>query len=77
MLYEVITKLALIRQLMSTSGQGDAKAHVRIGWLRSVCNIYHAFAVCSFADELAHEAGADPRDYLLRLAGPSRKVNLV
>lgn len=54
---------------------GDAKAHVRIGWLRSVCNIYHAFAVCGFADELAHAAGADPRDYLLRLAGPSRKVN--
>ena len=54
---------------------GDAKAHVRIGWLRSVCNIYHAFAVCSFADELAHAAGADPRDYLLRLAGSSRKVD--
>ena len=54
---------------------GDAKAHVRIGWLRSVCNVYHAFAVCGFADELAHEAGADPRDYLLRLAGPSRKVD--
>jgi isoquinoline 1-oxidoreductase beta subunit len=54
---------------------GDAKAHVRIGWLRSVCNIYHAFAVCCFADELAHAAGADPRDYLLRLAGPPRTVN--
>jgi isoquinoline 1-oxidoreductase beta subunit len=54
---------------------GDARAHVRIGWLRSVCNIYHAFAVCGFADELAHAAGSDPRDYLLRLAGPSRKVN--
>jgi len=54
---------------------GDAKAHVRIGWLRSVCNIYHAFAICGFADEMAHEAGADPRDYLLRLAGQSRKVN--
>ncbi len=54
---------------------GDAKAHVRIGWLRSVCNIYHAFAVCCFADELAHAAGADPRDFLLRLAGPSRRVN--
>ena len=53
---------------------GDAKAHVRIGWLRSVCNIYHAFAVCGFADELADAAGADPRDYLLRLAGPSRNV---
>ena len=26
-----------------------AKAHVRIGWLRSVANIYHAFAVQSFA----------------------------
>jgi isoquinoline 1-oxidoreductase beta subunit len=54
---------------------GDAKAHVRIGWLRSVCNIYHAFAVCGFADELARAANADPRDYLLRLAGPSRKVD--
>ena len=54
---------------------GDAKAHVRIGWLRSVCNVYHAFAVCGFADELAHLAGEDPRDYLLRLAGPPRKVN--
>ena len=54
---------------------GDAKAHVRIGWLRSVCNVYHAFAVCGFADELAHAAGADPRDYLLQLAGPSRKVD--
>ena len=54
---------------------GDAKAHVRIGWLRSVCNIYHAFAICGFADELAHEAGADARDYLLRLAGRSRKVD--
>lgn len=54
---------------------GDAKAHVRIGWLRSVCNIYHAFAVSSFADELAHVAGADPRDYLLDLLGPPRLVD--
>jgi len=54
---------------------GDAQAHVRIGWLRSVCNIYHAFAVCGFADELANLAGADPKDYLLQLVGPPRKVN--
>src|SRR4029453_15703900 len=29
---------------------GPAKPQVRIGWLRSVANIYHAFAVHSFAD---------------------------
>lgn len=54
---------------------GDAKAHVRIGWLRSVCNVYHAFAVSSFADELAHIAGRDPKDYLLELIGPPRLVD--
>jgi isoquinoline 1-oxidoreductase beta subunit len=53
-----------------------AQAHVRIGWLRSVANIYHAFAVSSFADELAHAAGADPRDYLLSLIGAPRKLDL-
>ena len=36
---------------------GPATAQVRIGWLRSVANIYHAFAVQTFADELAHAAG--------------------
>jgi isoquinoline 1-oxidoreductase beta subunit len=55
---------------------GPAKAHVRIGWLRSVANIYHAFAVLSFADELAHAAGRDPADYLLELIGPPRILNL-
>ncbi|MCU1336443.1 MAG: aerobic-type carbon monoxide dehydrogenase, large subunit-like protein [Bryobacterales bacterium] len=55
---------------------GEAVNHVRIGWLRSVANIYHAFAVCSFADELAHAAGRDPKDYLLDLIGPPRLVDL-
>lgn len=54
---------------------GDAKGHVRIGWLRSVANIYHAFAVQSFAAELAHAAGRDQKDYLLELIGPPRKVD--
>lgn len=55
---------------------GEAVNHVRIGWLRSVANIYHAFAVCSFADELAHAAGRDPKDYLLELIGPGRIIDL-
>jgi isoquinoline 1-oxidoreductase beta subunit len=49
---------------------------VRIGWLRSVSNIYHAFAIGSFADELAHAARVDPRDHLLQLIGEPRRLDL-
>ncbi|MCP5023379.1 MAG: xanthine dehydrogenase family protein molybdopterin-binding subunit [bacterium] len=48
---------------------GKAVAHVRIGWLRSVANIYHVFAVSSFTNELAHLAGQDPAQYLHDLIG--------
>lgn len=56
------------------SENGPAVAHVRIGWLRSVANIYHAFAVQSFANELAYAANRDPYDYLLGLIGSGRIV---
>ena len=54
---------------------GKAAAHIRIGWLRSVSNVYHAFAVQSFAAELAAAAGRDQKDYLLELFGPPQHVN--
>jgi len=57
------------------SENGKAVAHVRIGWLRSVANIYHAFAVQSFANELAYAANRDPYDYLLGLMGNGRTID--
>jgi isoquinoline 1-oxidoreductase beta subunit len=53
---------------------GPAPAHVRIGWLRSVANIYHAFAVHSFVDELAQLAKRDAVEYLLDVIGKARII---
>src|SRR5437764_2017908 len=53
----------------------DATAHTRIGWFRSVSNIPHAFAVQSFVAELAAAAGRDPKDFLLELIGPARRID--
>jgi isoquinoline 1-oxidoreductase beta subunit len=54
---------------------GPIQAHVRIGWLRSVANIYHGFAVQTFTDELAHRAKRDPLEFLLGLIGPDRTLD--
>jgi isoquinoline 1-oxidoreductase beta subunit len=54
---------------------GPAKGHVRIGWLRSVANIYHGFGIQSFTDELATRAHRDPLEYLLDLIGPARTID--
>ena len=54
---------------------GKAPAHIRIGWLRSVANVYHAFAVQSFAAELAAAAGRDQKDFLLDLFGPPALID--
>ncbi len=53
---------------------GSAPAHVRIGWMRSVCNIQQAFAVQSFIHELAHATKRDPRDMLMTVLGPARTL---
>jgi isoquinoline 1-oxidoreductase beta subunit len=56
--------------------RGPARAPLRIGWLRSVAHVYHAFAIGSFAGELAAAARRDPLEYLLELIGPPRHVDL-
>ncbi|MBM3821524.1 MAG: xanthine dehydrogenase family protein molybdopterin-binding subunit [Verrucomicrobia bacterium] len=53
---------------------GPAENHVRIGWLRSVANVYHAFAIHSFLDELAQAARRDPVEYFLDVLGADRVV---
>jgi isoquinoline 1-oxidoreductase beta subunit len=54
---------------------GEAEAHTRIGWFRSVSNIPHGFAVQSFFAELANATGRDPKEVLLALIGPPRIVD--
>ena len=43
------------------------RAGARIGWLRSVCNIFHAFSANVFADEMAAAAGRDPIEHRLAM----------
>jgi isoquinoline 1-oxidoreductase beta subunit len=50
----------------------EGKAYARFGWLRSVANIYHAFAIHGFLDELAHARGIDPADHLREMLGAPR-----
>jgi isoquinoline 1-oxidoreductase subunit beta len=53
---------------------GPAPAHTRIGWLRSVANIYHAYGIHSFVGEMARAAGKDQVEYVLALLGPDRMM---
>ena len=47
---------------------------VRVGWLRSVCNIFHAFSANVFADEMAAAVGRDPIEHRLSLIPESGKL---
>jgi len=51
---------------------GRVASSVRIGWMRSVCNMFHATAVQSFMDELAHELGRDPVEFHMAMLGAPR-----
>ncbi|ABG41026.1 Twin-arginine translocation pathway signal [Paraglaciecola sp. T6c] len=52
-----------------------APAHVRIGWIRSVSNIQHGFAIGSFVDELAAKSSISPHQMWLNLIGDDRIVD--
>ena len=51
---------------------GEAMAHTRIGWFRSVSNIPRAWAIQSFSAELADELGKDQLEMMLELIGSDR-----
>jgi isoquinoline 1-oxidoreductase beta subunit len=55
---------------------GEAEAHTKIGWWRSVSNVPHGFAIQSFAAELASAAGKDQKAFLLDLIGPPRILDV-
>lgn len=52
----------------------ESTAHTRIGWLRSVSNIHHAFAICTMLDEIAETTGVDPVDQALQLLGEDKDL---
>jgi isoquinoline 1-oxidoreductase subunit beta len=52
----------------------EAISKTRIGWLRSVSNIQHAFAIGSMLDEIATYRKVDPVANLLELLGPDRLI---
>jgi isoquinoline 1-oxidoreductase beta subunit len=55
---------------------GEAEAHTKIGWWRSVSNVPHSFAIQSFVAELAAAAGKDQKAFLLDLIGLPRIVEV-
>ena len=53
----------------------DTQAKIRIGWLRSVANIHHAYAVGCTLDEVARARGVDPVQNMLDMLGDDRMID--
>lgn len=53
----------------------ESKAHTRIGWLRSVSNIHHAFAISCMLDEIAEAKNMDPVDFILSILAENKDLN--
>jgi isoquinoline 1-oxidoreductase beta subunit len=54
----------------------QATAHLRIGWMRSVCNIQHGFALGSFVDEVAITCGKSTQQTWLDLLGDDKLLDV-
>lgn len=53
----------------------ESKAHTRIGWLRSVSNIHHAFAISCMLDEIAEAKKTDPVDFILSILAENKDLD--
>ena len=62
---------AVENQRMESAG---VRPGVRVGWLRSVCNVFHAFSANVFADEMAAAAGRDPIEHRLSILPQGGKL---
>ncbi|MEB2784975.1 xanthine dehydrogenase family protein molybdopterin-binding subunit [Algoriphagus persicinus] len=52
----------------------ESTGNTRIGWLRSVSNIHHAFAMHAMMDEIAEARGKDAIENALELLGEDRDI---
>ena len=52
----------------------DAPSHLRVGWLKSVRNIPHVFAIGTMMDEIAEARGVDPIANAIELLGEDRQI---
>ena len=64
---------AVANQRMESAG---IRPGVRVGWLRSVCNIFHAFSANVFADEMAAQAGRDAIEHRLEILPEGGKLSV-